>query len=609
MSESGRQRLISSTPHLAPDEIANRSFSKGVRGFSESEVRAFLKRVSDEMAAVRERENDLLATIDSLEEQLRQPRPLTEQELLDSLGEETARLLRSAREAGDEIRAKAEERAAVMRDEARVAAEQARASADEAVAQQKEAADARVNEMLAAAETRAMQTRDTAATDAETMLEAARHQGREMLDEAKSARERVLTDLVRRRALLQSQIEELRGGRDRLLDAYRTVKRTFLEATEALAQVEARAASERANAAAEPIDIAAEVAAEIEALDAGTDVGGGADADPDATQMIELVEIEQIEIVEVEVEGVSEAGAETEDEGALADVDSLFARLRAGHADDPAPEPGVVVTDVTTEVAIEVEAEPAADAPDAPAAEAAADEEPAETEAEPEALVAVTATEWRAKRAREVDPLLAPLLKRTKRTAQNDQNALLDAVRRHKGRPTAAQVLPDTDAQIADWAEVLRDAVNQAYGAGRIAVRAEPADVYDDLVKEAAAVVVEPLRTRLGNAIDDDEGDTGGLVERIGARYREWKNQSLERSLAEVLALAWARGVYDAVPDGAVMWWVPFEEGRCSDCDDNALEPTVKGKEFPTGQPFPPAHPGCRCLLAPAELLQAAGTN
>jgi hypothetical protein len=76
-----------------------------------------------------------------------------------------------------------------------------------------------------------------------------------------------------------------------------------------------------------------------------------------------------------------------------------------------------------------------------------------------------------------------------------------------------------------------------------------------------------------------------------------------------VLALAWARGVYDAVPDGAVMWWVPFEEGRCSDCDDNALEPTVKGKEFPTGQPFPPAHPGCRCLLAPAELLQAAGTN
>jgi hypothetical protein len=32
----------------------------------------------------------------------------------------------------------------------------------------------------------------------------------------------------------------------------------------------------------------------------------------------------------------------------------------------------------------------------------------------------------------------------------------------------------------------------------------------------------------------------------------------------------------------------------------------VKGKEFPTGQAYPPAHPGCRCLLAPAELLNAS---
>jgi len=34
------------------------------------------------------------------------------------------------------------------------------------------------------------------------------------------------------------------------------------------------------------------------------------------------------------------------------------------------------------------------------------------------------------------------------------------------------------------------------------------------------------------------------------------------------------------------------------DADDNALEPTRRGQSFPTGQPFPPAHPGCRCLLA-----------
>jgi hypothetical protein len=92
-------------------------------------------------------------------------------------------------------------------------------------------------------------------------------------------------------------------------------------------------------------------------------------------------------------------------------------------------------------------------------------------------------------------------------------------------------------------------------------------------------------------------------VERIGARYREWKNQSLEGSLAESLSFVWSRGVYDATPDDGVLWWIPFEEGRCSDCDDNGLEPTVKGKDFPTGQALPPAHPGCRCLLMPAALL------
>src|SRR5579871_4266929 len=110
-----RQRLITSTPHLTPEEIATRSFGKGVRGYAESEVRAFLKRVSEELVTAQDRERELEVAIDALEEQLRTPRPLTEQELLDALGEETARLLRSAREAGDDIRRKAEEHAAAVR--------------------------------------------------------------------------------------------------------------------------------------------------------------------------------------------------------------------------------------------------------------------------------------------------------------------------------------------------------------------------------------------------------------------------------------------------------------------------------------------------------------
>src|SRR3977135_3936766 len=111
MNESDRrQRVISSTPRLSTDEIANHAFAKGVRGFSETEVRAFLRRVSEELAMARGREHHPDSPVAALEEQVRTPRALTEQELLDALGEETARLLRSARESSDEIRKKAEDR-------------------------------------------------------------------------------------------------------------------------------------------------------------------------------------------------------------------------------------------------------------------------------------------------------------------------------------------------------------------------------------------------------------------------------------------------------------------------------------------------------------------
>ncbi len=421
-----RQRLITSTPHLTPEEIATRSFGKGVRGYAESEVRTFLKRVAEELVTAQERERELEVAIDALEEQLRQPRPLTEQELLDALGEETARLLRSAREAGDDIRRKADEHAAAVRSEAEDNATRALQEVDEHVTRRRQEIEALAAETASAAEARAQALADATVAEAEKILEAARQQGREMIEEAKNARERVLVDLVRRRALLNGQIEQLRLGRDRLLDAYRTVKRTFLEATEALAQVEGRAAEERAHAP-EEVDIAGQVAAEIEALEGPTEPESPADDGGEPTQLVELSEIE--------------AGERTDDDGhdtdetrrALADVDSLFARIRAGHDEEAAPEPIVEAGAVAT----------LTEAPPEVAPEATVESEEPEVEAVEPADERLSVVAWRDLRSDAIDPLLPVLVKRAKRTAQDDQNALLDAVRRHKGRPSAAQVLPD----------------------------------------------------------------------------------------------------------------------------------------------------------------------
>lgn len=599
MQESERrQRTITSTPRLSPDEIATRSFSTSFRGFTESEVRAFLRRISDEVAAVRAREHDLLTAVDELEEQLRAPRPLDEAQLLDALGEETARLLRSAKEAADDIRRKAEERAARVIEEAQDESRQARTEAEEEARRRTTDAETRAAEIVADAERLASELREEterfveeqrahAERERDTTIEAARAEGRDMLEEAKSLRERVLSDLARRRNLVQAQLEELRTGRDHLLDAYRVVKRTFLEATDALAQVEARIPprGERPEVDLTPVEAggeAAAAAAEAAGADAAAEPAGEDAARDD--------------------HGAGTNGAGPGARPALADVDSLFARIRAGQT-----EAAVAVAEAPPEDAPAPEA--ATSAPpdrDEPGAEAAAasDAAPApSTSAELAARTDATAAAWRERRASEIDARVKPTVRAAKRAAQDEQNALLDAVRRHKGRPTPSDVLPDADARLGAWAGVLRNALDHAYAAGCRAAGGEGVSAPDALAREVALQLSGPLRERVASVLDDVDAstDTASVAERISARYREWKNEGVEGLVGDVLAIAWSRGVYDSTPDGARLRWIAAREGQCADCDDNALEPTQKGESFPTGQPHPPAHDGCRCLLVPAD--------
>jgi hypothetical protein len=64
--------------------------------------------------------------------------------------------------------------------------------------------------------------------------------------EAQGARERLLRDLARRGRIANAQVEQLKAGRERLLESYRTVRRTLDEVTDDLtrADTEARAASD-----------------------------------------------------------------------------------------------------------------------------------------------------------------------------------------------------------------------------------------------------------------------------------------------------------------------------------------------------------------------------
>jgi hypothetical protein len=270
------------------------------------------------------------------------------------------------------------------------------------------------------------------------------------------------------------------------------------------------------------------------------------------------------------------------------DVESLFRRIRAGR-EQKAPRGGedgekdrAAQTPPTTSTAEAVrEAAPNTDAEDA---------------------------ESLHKRDEVLTPIAYDLVRRCKRVLQDEQNEVLDALRRQRGRVTTDGLFPPTTEQLAQWSEAMTPAIDEAYVAARAAISSTSQDspvfkAPKRLVTGLVELVVAPFRERLFAAVrgvlnDDPDTDADVIVQRIGARYREWKGQELDGRIGDVLAAAYARGVYDAAPEGAHLRWVPAEKGQCPDADDNALEPTSRGERFPTGQQYPPAHPGCRCLLA-----------
>jgi hypothetical protein len=275
------------------------------------------------------------------------------------------------------------------------------------------------------------------------------------------------------------------------------------------------------------------------------------------------------------------------------DVGALFEKLRSVQADDE--QPAAPPAAPTADAAVEAEPSPVADA-------VAEDGEEAEPESEPESESEGPGPAAIAARDEALADATADLVRRGKRALQDEQNDILDGLRRQRGKIDTAKVLPSLEDQLARWAHVLQPAVDTAYSAGASSAGGSVGAAPRALLTELATGSVAPLRDRLAGSLESIDARTPAdteiaIAQSLGARYREWRSEQLELALGDALADAYSRGVFDAAPDGARLRWVAASIGKCPDCDDNALEPTVKGSDFPTGQPHPPAHPGCRCLL------------
>ena len=660
--------------------IARKVFGVGRRGYEQQEVRAFLHEVSSLVERLQREAVALEERAHRAEARLGMSEHPDDSMLLEMLGEETTRVLSSAREAAAEIRTKAEAAAERIIDAATSEAASTRSEAvreadrrlAEALTESEsmrtsarqeldrlstEAADAarhRREELAAQAQAAREQLdadHERALQEAAALAEAGRLEGRQMVAEAQVVRERVLRDLASRRKKARQQVEKLNAGRERLLEAYDLVRRTTDEATNELvvSLSDARMAGESATrqlddepeSTIEQLEDEVRTAvsldphlAEGKLLELVEDMGDDAQDPGPLSGEVPVVVAEVVSegerplAVAVQPEATDAADAPGASEfaarrgrkgrrrkggagdglpsGALIRVeppaDGEGIRILGEAETDPATatleEPGVVEAVADLPAATDVFARLRADqtAESGPEAEAEAEVEVSE-DTEPEAIEDPAGVPFRARDAA-IASIDKELTRRLKRTLADEQNEVLDRLRRVKPKGVD-DLLPSSSDHAARWAETAAAALSDAARAGADGAPPSVDDLVDDLAKELTA----PLRDRIERSFAASDGNLDYVADSVRAVYREWKGQRLSEASSHFLTAAYGRGSFEQLlPGGPVCWVLDPAAPPCPDCDDNVLAGTiVKGEEFPTGHCCAPAHPGCRCLVAAAN--------
>ena len=438
----------------------------------------------------------------------------------------------------------------------------------------------------------------------------------------------MLTDLARRRDTGRAQLARLRADRDRLVavfdDAGRSVedvlaglRAAFPEPAdtpdvetvdEALAAV---AAESLPGFTSRPVAaVVAENATNADTSELETARGRGEPA-----VAIHLGEEPALTYAgELDIAPAAEPDAEADSERRDT-VDDLFAKLRAaGPAEVAAAAQSLPVAAVVTENATFAdtsEGEAAAEVGTEAAGDAAEGAGDAAEGAEPEpAEPAGPDDAYFAERAVALDLIQQGMARHLKRALTNEQNEVLDALRRARTADEAASLdalVGTEDAHAERYRSAVTAEVRAAALAGAASVgtaRDVPSsEVLDGVLAEVTADFVVPLRERLTKALEGRRRRRRGGGSHVRAAYREWRTQRADEIAAHLVLVSHGLGAFDAVALGTPIRWVVDPEGPlCPDADDNSLAGVVSaGEPFPTGHCHAPAHPGCRCGIEVTE--------
>lgn len=510
---------------------------------------------------------------------------LDEARMTQLLGEETVRVLDSARTAAADITARAEASAAERLAELEAFEAEQRA----AIEADKEASAAEIAALTAAATAAATEERDTAAADAAAEREAAATEAARLRAEADEA-------AATTRAEADEAAETARTAAEEVAVAVKARAEEVAKETRLAAEADAEAAKERAAATTSDAEAeAARIRAEAEA-----DATTSQDAAREEARMM-LTEAQSLrEKVLGDLVEKRRVGRHQLDQ-AKAARDRLARSLGAVRAqldeslkdlevavpearqamDDAAPSAPVDAEREAQALASELDAArgagipiPGSDAPEpAPDADADADAEPnpnePAAERDPEIAPAFAATSpsptgpaddvesAEADEAESVPAVLGPrdialtkhgpgLRRQFKRALADDQSDVLDRLRQ-KRKKLAASDLPDERSQVLRYIDAIGPALTAMADAGAESADGStaPADEVDALIERTATTLVASFRSRLVRSVEGSI-DADDVLEPVRAHYREARSSVLPELSEDALNEAYAIGAGDA---------------------------------------------------------------
>jgi cell division septum initiation protein DivIVA len=611
----------------SPAAVGSAQFSVVRRGFEQEEVRDLLRGVSAELARLQERERFLESELRAMQTRgLSAPGALDEEMVTALLGEETARVLTSAREAAKQQIARAAETAERLVREA---------SSDAARIRQE-------------AEIESSRQRNDAVADVEAEIELAKQQGREMVIEAREYREKVLSELARRRELAREQIEHLIHDRDRLVAAF---DRARLAANDVVGDLtefdELSEEVARISGLSTPVDATAPIFFDhtkdpdaipqsSELIEVEKVVGVIAESIDSTT--VEVFEVDEVveEVVVIEVEevvtetpettvvamheapaGMSEhPSSEPPAQEHIAEVVQLFGKKRK---ETEAPQAAIEVVEPPVEVAevVETKKQTVATTPQKKSVDdlfarlkQTSTAEVART-TKPKVVVPKVDQGVFDHRDEVLEPILVLITRKMKRVLADEENSILTYLQGKKSVVALEKVLPVGDEHLQMYVEALaEDVISAAMAGAQSLSKSLKADLRKRVTRSAVLQVVSrtidestirPLREKIQRAVEQSNGDKDEMSNLIRSVYREMKMQRVEQQVSDIARMAYSRGAYLVLDQGTKVCWMVDPNGpSCADAEDNSLAgSTGLGSEFPTGHIHPTAHAGCRCLIAP----------